>query len=67
MYAAHIEKDHVKVNGGFQVFQRLAETQGKPRKTPQVCSHGQVGSFDVTGRDVSRIRVSADWDRDCCF
>src|SRR5260370_39934971 len=67
MYAAEVEKDYVQVNGGFQVFQRLAETKTEPRETAQMCPHGQVGAFDVTCRDAARIGVPGDWDRDCSF
>src|SRR5579864_1917566 len=67
MHAAHIEKDHVKIDCGFQVFQRFTETQGKPRKAPQVCAHAQIGPFHMASRDVAGIGVSADWDRDCGF
>jgi len=27
MYAAQVKEGHVKINGGFQVIQRLAEAQ----------------------------------------
>src|ERR1700682_1671095 len=67
MYPTEVEKGHLQVNGGFQVVQRFAEAQRKTRKAPEVCPNAQVGPFNVTGRDITRIRVSADWDRDCGF
>jgi hypothetical protein len=39
MYTAKVEKSHVKVNGGGEVFHRLAEPQAKARKTAQVATH----------------------------
>ena len=48
MHPAEIEKGHVEVNGGFQMFECLAESQAQPRKAPKMCPHAQIRPLDVT-------------------
>jgi len=52
------------MNGGAQMFKRLAESKAQPGKAAQMCPHAQVGAFDVAGTDVFKFRVSANWYRD---
>jgi len=64
MHAAKVEKSHVKIHGGAQVFERLAESETQPREAPQMRPHAQVRSFDMASADVFEFRIAADWDRD---
>jgi hypothetical protein len=57
MYAAEIKERHVQVNRGVQVFQRLAETKTKPRKTAQVCPYKRT-KWDEAISDAKR-RIKA--------
>ena len=67
MHAAEVKESHVQMNGGCQMFERLAESQTQSRKAPKVRPNAQVCAFNVTGTDVFEFRVSADWDRDNRF
>ena len=64
MYTAKIEKGHIQMNSGGQMFERLAETQAQPRKPAKVRPHGQVGPLDMASADSFPLRISADayWD-----
>ena len=66
MYATEIEKRYIKRHSGLEMFKALAESQTQARKAAKVSTNGEVRSLDMTGRDVARIRVSADWDRGSC-
>jgi len=67
MYAAEIEKSHVEIHGGAQVFECLAESKTETCKSAQVRSHAEVRSFDMASANVLELRGSADWDRDNRF
>jgi hypothetical protein len=64
MYTTEVEKGHVQVNSGGQMFERLTESETQPRKTPQMRPHAQVRPLDVARADSFDLRVSADayWD-----
>jgi len=49
MYTAEIVPSHLGRDGGFQVFQPLAESVGEPSKAAQVHPHAQVRPFNVAG------------------
>lgn len=66
MYTAEVEKGHAEVNGGGQVFKRLAESQAQARKPTQMRPHAQVGAFNVRSTDSRFIRVAADDYRNGC-
>jgi hypothetical protein len=64
MHAAEVEKGHVQMNRGGQMFERLAETETQSRKAAKVCPHAQIGAFDMASADSFGLRVSADADWD---
>ena len=41
MYAAEVEKGHVEIDGGFQMFQGLAEAETQPREAAQMRADAQ--------------------------
>lgn len=59
MDAAEVEKRHVKMDGSFQMIQRLAKSETQARKMPQVRPYAQIGPLDMAGRDVAGIRIPA--------
>lgn len=63
MYAAEIEKGHIEVHGGDQMFVRLAETEAQARKATQLRSDAEIGAFDLRCAYPFNLGVSADWDR----
>jgi len=69
MYTAEVEKSHVEIHGGAQMFQRLAKAKAQARKAAKVRPHAQVGAFDVASADSFKLRMSADayWDGRCYF
>jgi len=60
MYAAEVEKCHVEIHGGAEMFQRFAESETQPSKAAKMCSHAQIGGFDVAGGNASRMRSPDD-------
>lgn len=62
MNTAEVEKSHVEIHGGCQMLQRLAESKTQPSEAAKVCSHAQVGAFDMACADMRQLRNSADWD-----
>lgn len=66
MYAAEVEKGHIQIHGGAQMFERLAESETQPSEAAKMRTHAQIRSFDVAGRNASRMRVSDDGCRDRC-
>ena len=47
MHAAEVEKSHVEVNGGGQMFHRLAEPQAQARKATKMRPHAQIGALGI--------------------
>lgn len=64
MHAAEVEKGHVQVNGGGQMFERLAESEAQPCKAAQMRPNAKIGPLDMRCADVFQLGVSADWDWD---
>jgi hypothetical protein len=64
MHATQIEKRHVKIYSGGQMFQRFAKSKTEPSEAAEVRSHAQVGAFDVASGYSFELRVSADWNWD---
>ena len=64
VHAAEVEKGHVQMNSGSQMFERLAETEAQSRKAAKVRPHAQVCAFYVASADSFHLRISADayWD-----
>jgi len=62
--AAEVEKGHVHMNSGIQMFERFAETKTQPGKAAKVCSHAQIGAFNMASRHASGMRVANDGRRD---
>jgi len=64
MHAAEVEKGHVQMNRGGQMFERLAETETQSREAAKVRSHAKIGAFDMASADSFELGVSADayWD-----
>ena len=60
MHTAEVEKSHIKIHGGTQVFECLAESETQSGKAAKVCSHAQVRPFDVAGRNSTRMRIPND-------
>jgi hypothetical protein len=64
MYANEVEESHIERDRGLEMIQRFAESQTRVRKASQVCSHAQIGAFNVGRANTSLVRVSADDDWD---
>src|SRR5690348_3641296 len=64
MHATEVEKGHVHMNSGGQVFQCFAETETQPRKAPKMCAQTQIRPFDMTRGDSCGVRVADDRSRD---
>ena len=52
MHTAEVEKGHIQMNGGRQVFQRLATSETQSRKTVKTRPRAQVSSFEMRRADV---------------
>lgn len=52
MHTAEVEKGHVQMNRGGQMFERLTETETQSRKAAKVRPHAEIRSFDVARRIV---------------
>lgn len=53
MNAAEVEKGHIEIHGGSQMFERLAESQTQSSKAAKVRPYAQVGAFDVACADMA--------------
>lgn len=67
MNAAEVEKSHVEIHGGTQVFERFAESEARSREAAKMRANAQVSAFNVARADMREIRMTADWDRNGGF
>src|ERR1700722_17648837 len=67
MDAAQAKPRHEDMNGESQVVELPAVCVRSANESPEMTSQTKVGALDVTGRDVTRIGMSASdtWDRSC--
>lgn len=61
MHAAEVEKSHIEIHGGAQMFERLTKAKAQPRESAQVRPHTQIGPLDMGRADAFQLRIPADW------
>ena len=61
MHATKVIPHHIKSDGGFKVRELFAKSTCESRKSSEVHSHGEVGAFNVTGRNMANVRIAAIW------